>query len=369
MLQKFFVAATCLLSITQATSQPSITNPDSLKTPAEITQDEIKSPALTVTGSVDAYFKYDLDKTRSNTFTSFTQSHNSFSLGMASLKFEHNSEKISAGADIGFGPRVKEFSYTDEGITQAIKQLYISYSPAEWIKLTAGSWATHVGYELLDPQLNRNYSMSYMFTNGPFSHTGIKADLTKGKHAVMIGISNPTDFRVTPEGYINKKFLLAQYSLSLNDNIKFYLNYVGGQSPDTSKTSQLDAVITWKLHDKFSVAYNGTLTEIKSWDGIKNLDSKSWWGSALYLNYDPADWIGLTYRAEYFNDENHLKLAMAPDGCTMFASTLSVNLKVNSFIFIPEIRFDHASQDIFTDKNGQLKQSATNILLAAIYSF
>ena len=57
-------------------------------------------------------------------------------------------------------PRAKEFAYTDEGITQAIKQLYVSYSPAEWLKFTAGSWATHVGYELVDPQLNRNYSMS-----------------------------------------------------------------------------------------------------------------------------------------------------------------------------------------------------------------
>ena len=38
------------------------------------------------------------------------------------------------------------------------------------------SWATHVGYELVDAYLNRNYSMSYMFSYGPFFHTGIKAD-------------------------------------------------------------------------------------------------------------------------------------------------------------------------------------------------
>ena len=91
---------------------------------------------------------------------------------MASVKFEHKGRKVSAVADLGFGPRAKDFSYTDDGITQAIKQLYVSYAPTDWVKFTVGTWATHVGYELLDPQLNRNYSMSYMFTNGPFSHTG-----------------------------------------------------------------------------------------------------------------------------------------------------------------------------------------------------
>jgi hypothetical protein len=26
---------------------------------------------------------------------------------------------------------------------------------------------------------------------------------------------------------------------------------------------------------------------MKAWDGSKNVDGKSWWGSALYLNLDP----------------------------------------------------------------------------------
>ena len=135
--------------------------------------------AFKISGSVDGYYKYDFAKTAGNTYTSFTQTHNSFALGMASVKFEHKGEKVSAVADLGFGPRAKEFSYTDDGITQAIKQLYVSYSPADWITFTLGTWGTHVGYEVLDPQINRNYSMSYMFTNGPFSHTGVKANLLK----------------------------------------------------------------------------------------------------------------------------------------------------------------------------------------------
>ena len=58
--------------------------------------------------------------------------------------------------------------YNDQGILQAIKQLYMSYTPNQWLKLTAGSWATHVGYELVDPYANRNYSMSLCFLTDRF---------------------------------------------------------------------------------------------------------------------------------------------------------------------------------------------------------
>jgi len=368
MLRKIFVALAAITVGLFSNAQVASVTSDTTATQAAATEEA--KPALIITGSADVYYKYDFAKTKANTYTSFTGTHNSFAIGMASVKFEHKGNKVGAVLDLGFGPRAKEFAYTDEGITQAIKQLYITYSPTDWLKFTAGTWGTHVGYELLDPQLNRNYSMSYMFTNGPFSHTGLKADITKGKHGFMIGISNATDYRTPPDGFINKKFLIAQYSLAASDNIKIYLNYVGGKAPDTSKVSQFDAVLTAKVSDKFNIGFNGTVNSTQSWDGAKNTDGKSWWGSALYLNLDPKPWFGLTLRGEYFNDDNQLKMfAYVPEGGTIFATTLSANFKAGGFIFIPEFRMDNASQAIFVDKDGAGKKSASNFLISAIYSF
>lgn len=368
MLRKFFVAATAMsISFLSYSQEAAVTT---ASTTEEKKEEEEKKPFFAITGSADVYFKYDFAKTKANNYTSFTNSQNSFALGMASVKFEHKTDKVGIVADLGFGQRAKEFAYNDEGITQAIKQLYVSYSPAEWLKFTAGSWATHVGYELVDPQLNRNYSMSYMFTNGPFTHTGLKAEITKGKHGVMVGVSNATDWRLPPDDKINKKFLLAQYSIAFTDNVKLFLNYVGGKNPDTTKTSQFDAVLTAKLSDKFSLGYNGTVNSTKGWDGSKNTDGQSWWGSALYLNVDPSANFGLTLRGELFSDKNQLKMfAAAPDGGSIFATTLSANLKAGGFIFIPELRFENASENVFVDKDGAGKKSAASFTVAAIYSF
>src|SRR5918993_5255189 len=90
-------------------------------------QDSVKTSSLTISGSADLYYKYDLGETKANNLTSFTNSHNSFELGMASLKLAYKNAKVEMVADLGFGKRAQEFCYNDEGILQAVKQLYISY--------------------------------------------------------------------------------------------------------------------------------------------------------------------------------------------------------------------------------------------------
>jgi hypothetical protein len=209
-----------------------------------------------------------------------------------------------------------------------------------------------------------------MFTNGPFFHTGVKADFIIGKSGLMIGVANPTDYKYVPDGVLNKKFLLAQYSYTGSDLFKVYLNYVGGKSIDTSKTNQFDVVITSKLSDKFSLGYNGTVNSIKVWDGEKNLDGKSWWGSALYLNLDPTSIFGLTLRSEYFSDKNQLKIYTgSTEGAKIFANTLSANFRIDNLTIIPEFRVDNSSKEIFVKKDGSPAKTAANVLIAAVYSF
>ena len=365
MLQKFFatgITMACFLA----------SNAQDTTTPAEE-----KKSTTTFSGYADVYYRYNFNKPTAdagyNSPTSFTKSQNTFRLGMASLKVEHKTGKVGVVADLGFGPRAEEFAYNDVGtLLAAVKQLYVSYSPSDWLKITAGSWATHVGYELVDPQLNRNYSMSYMFTNGPFTHTGLKAEITKGKHGFMLGVANATDWRIVPDSGANAKTIIAQYSIAASDNVKFYLNYVGGKAVDKSKSNQVDLVATAKISDKFNLGFNGTYTSTKlyDYDTKKNIDAKAWWGSALYLNLDPKPWFGLTLRGEYFNDDDQLKVfGAAPKGGTVFAGTLSALFKVDGFTFIPELRLDNASEEVFFDKDLKGKKSTASFLLAMIYSF
>src|SRR6186997_224513 len=147
---------------------------------------------------------------------------------MASVRLDHTMGKVGVVADLGFGRRAEEFSYADANTMLAIKQAYITYAVKDNLKFTAGSWATHVGYELVDAYLNRNYSMSYMFSYGPFFHTGLKGEFSLGsKSVLMVGVANPSDLKT---GSRMPKMLIGQLATgSKDDKFKAYLNYQGGK--------------------------------------------------------------------------------------------------------------------------------------------
>jgi hypothetical protein len=326
-------------------------------------QDSTKG-TLNITGSVDAYYRFNFHNAKDsgylNNYTSFTNSQNSFELGMASIKADYSFGKVGAVVDLGFGRRAEEFSYNETGTLAAIKQAYVTYAPSDKVKFTMGKWATHVGYELLDPQLNRNYSMSYLFSYGPFFHTGLKADISASDNiSFMLGISNPTDMI---SASFDKKFFLAQFhAASSSGNVSGYLNYVGGKDMFDVSSHQFDLTGTGKISDQFSIGINGTVKSVK--DGSFK---ESWWGSALYLNIDPTPKFGVTIRGEYFDDKDFA----AGFGTSFFDATLSLNIKpASNLIIVPEFRLDAAKDPAFFKNDGEAVKSTGSFILAAIVSF
>jgi len=329
-----------------------------------IASSPLEVAGVKISGSADVYYRYNFSNSKSlnNNYTSFTNAQNSFELGMASLRADHSFGKASATLDLGFGRRAEEFSYADpeHPTLFAIKQAYLSYAITDNFKLTMGKWATHIGYELVDAYLNRNYSMSYMFSYGPFTHTGLKADIgLGGKSALMVGVANTTDFVTTSS---SRKFALAQLSTgSNNDKVKAYLNYQGSFGGAYS-LNHFDLVVTGAVSDVFSIGYNGTIQMVKPEDE----SSENWWGSALYLNYDPTSAFGITLRGEYFDNK---KSILAAPGTSIFDITLSPNFKIGNLSIIPELRLDMGKDEIFEKNDGTGTKSTVAGILAATYHF
>lgn len=364
MLRKFFLATTASLTIFTLSAQ------DSTK-------------SVSISGSVDGYYRYNFAGQQNN-YTSFTNSQSSFELGMASLRADATalSGKVGATVDLGFGRRAEEFSYNDgndnvgsgpdkNGFLSlaVIKQAFVTYAVSSKVKFTAGKFGTHVGYELLDAPLNRNYSMSYMFTNGPFFHTGLKADITAGPVAFMVGLTNYTDQSTATTGVKN---LIAQFSTGTkNGKWKFFLNYSGmggstlGNNPSGLKSlNQFDAVVTGTISGKFSLGYNGTVQSRTQVTGSTTPDG-SWIGNALYFNFDPTAKTGITLRSELISDSKTVYFGTK----SILANTLTVNCKVGPLTIMPELRFESAQSNFYAKKDGSGTKSTVSALVAAVYKF
>ena len=333
-----------------------------------------KKGILTVTGSIDAYYRYNFQNAKDsgylNNYTSFTNSQNSFELGMASVKADYAIGKVDGVFDLGFGRRAEEFSYTDGEADQgksgvlslvAVKQAYLSFAPSSKVKFTMGKWSTHVGYELLDAYLNRNYSMDYLFSYGPFSHKKLKMDVTPSSNVgFMVGVANPTDF--TTASFAKKNFLAQLHLASTNTKLNAYINYVGGKDPGDKMVNQFDAVVTGVVSSKFNIGLNGSVKSVKPDGG----ESDSWWGTAAYLNFDPSSALGITLRGEYFDDKKGVTGVV---NTSVFDATLSFNIHIDNLTIIPELRLDAAQDPIFFKNSGEAIKSTGSFILAATYHF
>jgi hypothetical protein len=321
-------------------------------------------PGTVFAGSADFYYKYDFAEV-DNSFTSFTKSHDSFEIGMASIEASHKLGKASVFVDLGFGTRASEFTYNDALNTFMIKQFYVTYDFTSSFKVIAGSFATHLGYELVDAVDNKNYSMSYAFTNGPFFNTGVKAQYTAGKYVFMAGVTNPTDFKTASEAATQQKTIIGQIGY-VADSGSAYFNFTSGSSnpvSDKNKT-QFDFVGTKKLNSKLALGLNGTYAMVKD-DHDSSLDA-NWFSIVGYANYAVKSKLSLAYRLEYFDDSDGALFGAKP---SIIANTLSLNFKEGNLTFIPEIRLDSSSEEIFNKKNGAPTNSSAYVLLATTYTF
>jgi hypothetical protein len=322
----------------------------SLNAQTDTTKPAASSSSTTFTTYIDGYYRADFAGLKSNNTTSFTNSNNALQIGMASFKVDQTLGKFAGTVDVGFGKRADENSYNDKGLATSVKQAFVSFSPSSAVKFTVGKWATHIGAEVVDAYINRNYSMSYAFSYGPFFHTGLKVDIALGgKSAFMIGVAEPTDFT---SAKVEAKMLLAQFSTATKDDkLKAYLNYQGGKDK-----TQFDLVLNGVVNSAFAINYDGT---------VCTLAGSSWSSNAVYFNYDPSAKVGFTLRSEYFNDSK----SAAGVGTSIFQNTFSVNFHLNKLTIIPELRLDNAADKVFVNGSNIASMGAGSFLVAAVYKF
>lgn len=342
---------------------------------------------FSVNGSVDAYFRTNLtgpNKAVDGEFlapaTSFAN-QNGFSLGMANVILGYEGEKVGFVADLVYGPRGTDAVFNSEGSASIVNQLYVYWNVSEKVKLTFGNFNTYLGYEVISPTGNFNYSTSYMFSYGPFSHTGLKADFAiNDKWSAMVSVMNPTDF--TENNPYDTYIVGAQVGYAV-DNGSAYLNFRYGNEGDLAgnvgPTFQADLTTGWDLSEDFYLGINGTyLSTEPQEDG----DASGFYGVALYPQFKTSETFTIGLRGEYFAQYNGGLLADNGDGTfstpfgvddefdgSVIAATLTGSIDLGDLTLKPELRLDSGSEDSFIDNDNEATKSLSSFVLGAIYKF
>jgi len=303
------------------------------------------APKLSISGTVDAYYQTYLtasDDVSGSFGTSFADEAG-FALGMANLVLSYEGEKTGVVADLVYGPR---------GDSAAggynLNQLYAYWNVSETTTLTAGRFNTYLGYEVISPAGNFNYSTSYLFSSGPFSHVGLKADFALGEDfSLMLAVMNPTDTNNNTTGDYGFGAQLGYSGQYLNlyyDNdsvLGFEIDYTGG----------------FDLSDSFFLGINGA---------YQVSDDAGFYGAALYPQLTTSDSFSIGLRGELFG----LHAKDVDDLPSVFATTLTGSYTVENLAIKPEVRLDSWSNDEpYVDADGVAAKGLAAFTVAAIYSF
>jgi len=325
-------------------------------TTCALAQEAPTSP-LEFSGSVDTYYKYDFAK-RPNIPTSFVSDHNSVSLGMLDLVLKKKTGKASFVGEISFGPRGQSQSIPDAaggGSSFHIQNLYVNYDFSDKFAMTAGYMGTFIGYEVISPVGNFNYSTSYLFTNGPFQNAGIKATYKfSDKVSLMAGLFNDWNLYSATRGVSS---IGGQLMISPVEGWTAYINALSGADPYGYGTI-VDLTTSYQITKAFKLGLNAANYDMAD-------DAGGYAGVALYPQVAVADAVTLGLRGEYFKTKDVGTVA----GTAYTGLTLTANIKSGGLTFIPEVRLDHNGDKPFLNKTGGAAPNAGQFSLAAVYAF
>ena len=264
----------------------------------------------------------------------------------------YEGEKSGFVADFVYGPRGNDAVFgSTVGSNPIVNQLYIYYNLSDSFTLTMGNFNTFLGYEVISPSANFNYTTSYMFSYGPFSHTGIKADIGLSDDvSLMLGVLNTTDAT---------EFMPPADDYMFGAQLGIFGQYINFLTGGTANVSQIDFTGGIDLGDSFFLGVNATSYED---------DSLKFSGFALYPQYTFSDSFALGARFEAFTDDGLGAIGSIAEKGDNTSFTITGSFSSGNMIFKPEIRIDSASGKYYTDADGPT-DSLSAFLVAAIYSF
>lgn len=317
---------------------------------------------LVLSGSVDAYYKYDFSGLK-NIPTSFASDQNSVSIGMIDLGLKKKGGKASFVGEVSFGPRSDQ-SIPTANTNYHIQNLYVSYDVTNKLNLTGGYMSTFIGYEVISPAGNFNYSTSYLFTNGPFQNAGFKATYAfSDKFSLMAGIFND-EWNVYQSAH-NVDAFGVQLFLAPAKGWTAYINLLTTNNSTPTSGTEIDLTTAYQFTNAFKLGLNAADYAANNDAGTGGFE-----GMALYPQLAVSGVVTLGLRGEYFKNKPGTYQSTGPAaGESMTGLTLTANIKSGPLTLIPEVRLDNGSKNIFTDSNAAANKSASQFVLATVYAF
>jgi hypothetical protein len=334
---------------------------------------------IAVNAFISASYSYNFNRPDSGTnqLRVFDFDDNTFKVDVAEVVLQKAISKpgeagfridLAAGSSI---PRVSSSFGLLQGQDVDLQQAFLSWiAPVgSGLRLDAGKFVTHFGYEVIDGYdgYNDNATRSFLFGYTiPFAHTGLKASYTfSDQLAGMFEICNGWD---VARDNNSSKSLGLQLTWTPSKTVTVYGNFMTGPeraNVNSDPRNLYNVVAQWKLTDLTVFTLDVVYGSEKG--AVTPGETASWSGIAGYARLGIGDTFAFCLRAEYFNDADGARTGTVQK---VKEVTVTPEVKVSShLIFRGDLRVDWSDADVFSKKGGVFKGNQPTILLNGIYLF
>lgn len=351
--------------------------------------------SIDFTFSVDTTYQYVFDKPDGMDITDGSrplyQGNNTFDLNAFTISVE-KSPSFSDSAwdlfgfrtDILFGQQADLLAadglFSDDTIVdiyQGYLHLLLPFGE-NGINIYAGKFVTLAGYEVIEARYNPNITRSFLFGNAiPFTHTGIRASTELNGFEFTVGLNNGWD--VVSDNNESKTFeaqIAYSYAGStITDSWIGVTGYFGREDDlDDGFRSLVTVVGEMTLMDMVTFIADldfGWETNVIDIGG----DDAFWWGIAGYAVMDLHPALGFALRAEYFDDQDGVRLGEEISVISVtptihvrpFKGLITANKFLDNMEWRFEYRWDRADEPFFIKENGDLSKNQHGVMAQVLY--
>ena len=337
-----------------------------------------EAPRLRLGASVDVYYAHNTNRpaNRANFYPGVGTSakrDSEFSLNLANVDLAVDPAPVGLRLILAAGTATEvvhagepEGVFVGPSVWRHVQQASVSYKTnvGRGLLLEGGIFPCHVGWEVLAPKDNWNYTRSWLGELSPYYVTGAKGTFTLndrwslGLH-VLNGWQNIAENNKSKTFGTSLAYSKGRVSASWN-------TMVGRDIPGNDEDWRLfsDLLLTVKATDRVSFGASLDLAN----EGRSEGDSVSWQAFAGYVRIAPNDRWAFAIRGEFFRDPD---AAISGASQTLSEGTGTIEYKpAGNLIVRLEGRYDHSTAAVFAAREpDQTKKNQFLLVLGAIATF
>jgi hypothetical protein len=332
---------------------------------------------LIISGYVEGYYSYDLNKPSNNSRPGFIYNfnrHNEVNVNLGFVKAAYVTQRTRANLAVGVGTYMNANYASEPGVLKNIFEANAGYKLSRksnfWFDI--GILPSHIGFESAIGKDNWTLSRSLVAENTPYFESGARLSYTTAdsKWSLAALALNGWQRITRLEG---NSLMSFGTQVTFKPNSKVTLNYstfLGTDKPDSARLwryhNNLYGVL--QLTDKVGLILNIDYgLEQKS---PKSNNMNTWYTPVAILRITPNTQWAFAIRGEYFSDENGVIIATGTqNGFKTTGGSFNIDyLPLNNFLLRLEFRHLNSKDDIFV-KDGTVRNGNTALAFSTAIGF